>query len=208
MARMRLPEDHQEPRELTRKGALLRGAGAIAGLSVGAQVMAATGADTAFAAGVREAVSRVHKPGYGPLVQHTGEMSLPAGFHVTAFGAAGSPMSDGILTPTCHDGTTCVGAGTHRVRLLRNHEGYDLGRSLGPSKAYDRVAQGGVTTSLFDTRLGVLVESALVLNGTDNNCNGGPTRGAAGSPARSRRSAPARGTRRSTATCSGAVPEP
>ena len=175
MARMRLPEDHQEPHELTRKGALLRGAGAIAGLSVGAQVMAATGAETALAAGVREAASRVHKPGYGPLVHHTGEMSLPAGFHVTAFGAAGSPMSDGILTPTCHDGTTCVGAGAHRVRLLRNHEGYDIGRSLGPAKAYDRVAQGGVTTSLFDTRLGVLVESALVLNGTDNNCNGGPT---------------------------------
>jgi hypothetical protein len=54
MARVRLPEDHQEPNEVTRRGALLRGAGAIAGLSVGAQVMAATGADTALAAGVGE----------------------------------------------------------------------------------------------------------------------------------------------------------
>ncbi len=176
MARMRLPDDHLEtPTGMTRRRALHRGAELIAGLGVGSQVMAATGADTALASQVRDAAGRVHKPGYGPLVQHTGEMSLPKGFHVTSFGAAGSPMSDGLPTPPCHDGTTCVGAGHGRFRLLRNHEGYDLGRSLGPRKAYDRVAQGGVTTSLFDTRLGVLVESALVLNGTDNNCNGGPT---------------------------------
>ena len=176
MARMRLPDDHTESAPtVTRRVALRRGAELIAGLSVGAQVMAATGADTAFAASVRRAAGRVHKPGYGPLVQHTGEMSIPAGFHVTSFGVAGTPMSDGLRTPNFHDGTTCVGAGRSHVRLLRNHEGYDPGKALGPRGAYDRVAQGGVTTSLFDTRSGKLLESALVLNGTDNNCNGGPT---------------------------------
>lgn len=160
---------------LTRRVALRRGAELIAGLGVGAQVMAATGSDAAFAASVRRAAAHVAKPGYGPLVQHTGTMSIPAGFHVTSFGAAGTPMSDGLRTPNFHDGTTCIGAGHGRVRLIRNHEGFDPGKALGPHKAYDRVAQGGVTTSLFDTRTGKLESSALVLNGTDDNCNGGPT---------------------------------
>ena len=176
MARTRLPADHPAAENtITRKVALQRGAGLIAGLSVGAQVMAATGAETALAGRVRKAAEIVAKPGYGPLVQHTGEMSLPAGFHVSSFGHAWSPMSDGLPTPRFHDGTTCVGAGNGRVRLLRNHEGFDPGKALGPHNAYDRVAQGGVTNSLFDTRSGKLVECALVLNGTDNNCNGGPT---------------------------------
>src|SRR5215813_3642267 len=100
MARMRLPEDHTESAPtLTRRDALQRGAGLIAGLGVGAQVMAATGADTALAAQVRRAASLVAKPGYGPLVQHTGEMSIPRGFHVTSFGVAGTRMSDGLPTP-------------------------------------------------------------------------------------------------------------
>ena len=69
MARTRLPADHPEAENtITRRVALRRGAELIAGLSVGAQVMAATGADTAFAASVRRAAGRVHKPGYGPLV--------------------------------------------------------------------------------------------------------------------------------------------
>ena len=37
------------------------------------------------------------------------------------------------------------------------------------------MAQGGVTVSHFDTGSGKLLDSALVLNGTDNNCNGGAT---------------------------------
>lgn len=176
MARMRIPVDHHEALPgMTRRVALRRSAELIAGLSVGAQVMAATGADTAFAGQVRDAARRVHKPGYGPLVKHTGEMSLPADFHVRSFGVAGSRMSDGLPTPRFHDGTTCFGVGDGRVRLLRNHEGYDPGHALGKRNAYDRVAQGGVTTSLFDTHSGRLVSSSLVLNGTDNNCNGGPT---------------------------------
>ncbi|HEX4308242.1 MAG TPA: alkaline phosphatase PhoX, partial [Solirubrobacterales bacterium] len=41
--------------------------------------------------------------------------------------------------------------------------------------AYDRVARGGVTSSLFDTDKGKLLESGIVLNGTHENCNGGHT---------------------------------
>jgi secreted PhoX family phosphatase len=102
-------------------------------------------------------------------------MSLPAGFRVVPFGAAGTPMSDGNPTPGFHDGSTVVSTGADRVTLVRNHEGYDPGRSIGTVDAYDRVAQGGVTASYFDTRSGTLLGSAVILNGTDNNCNGGRT---------------------------------
>ena len=37
-------------------------------------------------------------------------------------------MSDGLPTPPFHDGTTAFGAGHGRVRLIRNHEGYDPGQ--------------------------------------------------------------------------------
>ena len=136
MAGVRLPEDHQEPNEVTRKTALLRGAGRSPASRVGAQVMAATGADTALR---RRACARP-PPRVAQARLRPARATTPArcrcrpGFHVTAFGAAGSPMSRRASTPTCHDGTTCVGAGNGRVRLIRNHEGYDLGRSLRPGQ--------------------------------------------------------------------------
>jgi secreted PhoX family phosphatase len=131
--------------------------------------------DPAGAAPFRRFARQVTKPGYGPLSVRTGELSVPAGFTVIGFGAAGTPMSDGLKTPMRHAGTLAVDAGGGRVHLIRNHEGFDPGKALGKKNAYDRVAQGGVTTSLFDTTSGTLLGSSLVLNGTDNNCNGGRT---------------------------------
>lgn len=161
----------------TRREALRGGARLVAGASIGAQVMAATGADTALARTMRDVAARAAgKPGYGPLIADPAAgFSLPAGFRVVRFGAAGTPMSDGNKTPNFHDGTTAADAGNGRVALIRNHEGSDPGKALGKVKAYDRVAQGGVTTSLFDTTTGTLLGSSLILNGTDNNCNGGQT---------------------------------
>ncbi|HEY6890714.1 MAG TPA: alkaline phosphatase PhoX [Solirubrobacter sp.] len=173
MAQIRLPA--QEP-HVTRREALRRGAAFVAGASVGAQVLAATGAPGALAETTRAVARRAtDKPGYGPLTQHTGEFSLPAGFTVFSFGAAGTPMSDGLATPRFHDGTAAVDGGSGRVTLIRNHEGSDPGKAIGPANAYDRVAQGGVTTSLWDPATGQLLGSSLILNGTDNNCNGGTT---------------------------------
>jgi secreted PhoX family phosphatase len=170
------PQDDERELRLNRRDALRGAAKAVAGASVAAQVLAATGAPGAFASSFRRtAAAAADKPGYGPLVVHTGEMSLPAGFHAVSFGVAGTPMSDGNTTPNYHDGTTVVSAGGSRVTVMRNQEGFDPGRALGKHKAYDRVAQGGVTTSLFDTASGRLLGSSLVLNGTDNNCNGGRT---------------------------------
>jgi uncharacterized protein len=160
----------------TRRQAIQDGARLVAGTSIGLQVMAATGADQAAAKGLRSLATRAaDKPGYGPLVQSIGDLSLPAGFRAVSFGAAGTPMSDGLKTPNFHDGSAAVDGGGGRIRLIRNQEGYDPGHALGKRRAYDRVAQGGVTTSLFDTASGQLVGSSLILNGTDNNCNGGVT---------------------------------
>jgi len=108
------------------------------------------------------------------------ELSLPRGFSYTTFGRAGTPMSDGLPTPGCHDGQALFRTGKRsELRLLRNHE-IDLDipgttkQAIGRTRAYDRAAPGGVTSSLWSSRSG-LVESALVLNGTLSNCSGSPT---------------------------------
>jgi uncharacterized protein len=116
------------------------------------------------------------KPGYGPLQFQPGKpLALPKGFRYVRFGHAGTRMSDGLPTPTCHDGTGYFAAPGGTVRIVRNQEGFQNGRALGRRNAYDRHAQGGVTVSHFEPRSGRLLRSALVLNGTDNNCNGGAT---------------------------------
>ncbi len=160
----------------TRRAAIRDAAKLVVGAGAATQIMAATGANSAVAQTVREAARRVSKPGYGPLVQHTGEMSLPAGFTAIPFGEAFSRMDDGFRTPPCHDGTGTFHIGNGVVRLIRNHEGYGHGKARGGKfRAYDRVAKGGVTSLAFDTKSGKLLSSHLVLNGTDNNCNGGVT---------------------------------
>jgi secreted PhoX family phosphatase len=89
-------------------------------------------------------------------------------------------MSDGLLTPGCHDGQAVFDAGRGRVRIIRNHE-IDLDipgagqRALGPRNAYDRAGPAGCTSSLYDIGSGKLLESFLVLNGTLSNCSGAPT---------------------------------
>jgi uncharacterized protein len=181
MAQMRIPSDdvaaeqaESEARSFTRRQAIRDGAVLVAGAGMGAQIMAATGADTAVAQTLRSVARGSGKGGYGPL-QSVGPMSLPKGFTAIPFGKAGTKMSDGLRQPPQHDGSTAFADGASRIRLIRNQERASVGKAAGKRNAYDRVAQGGVTTSLFDTKKGKLVGSALVLNGTDNNCNGGPT---------------------------------
>lgn len=175
MANVRNPEGspHSEA-GLTRRETLANGAKLVIGAGIGAQIMAATGAETAIAKQVRSIARAAGKPGYGPLVD-AGPMLLPKGFDVFAFGKADSKMSDGLKTPRCHDGSAVFNAGKGRLSLIRNQELAGLGNSIGNKNAYDRNAKGGVTTTLFDPKTGRLVGSSLVLNGTDNNCNGGRT---------------------------------
>ncbi len=158
---------------LTRRQAIQRGIAAAAGLSVAETLLAYTGANEALASASKLFAA---KPGYGPLQFGPGNaLALPKGFRYLRFGRAGSRMSDGLPTPTCHDGTGYFRGRGNTVWIVRNQEGFHPGRAHGPRRAYDRVAQGGVTVSHFNGAGGKLLGSALVLNGTDNNCNGGVT---------------------------------
>ena len=86
-------------------------------------------------------------PGAG-LVKAGPELALPPGFSYHTFGAFGSAMSDGFITPPIHDGMACFDMGNGRLRIVRNHElgeGNDIpaGTVIGdPQTAYDRKAPG------------------------------------------------------------------
>ena len=181
MANVRIPTegplaDAEREDGQTRREALANGAKLVVGAGIGAQIMAATGAETAIADNLRSIASAAaDKPGYGPLVRK-GPMKVPQGFTVVQFGRRGDVMSDGIRTPRAHDGSAAFPTGKRdRVVHLRNHEEAGVGKSIGKRNAYDRIARGGVTASVFDTKNAELVEAGLVLNGTAVNCSGGAT---------------------------------
>jgi secreted PhoX family phosphatase len=122
----------------------------------------------------------VPSPGTG-LVAAGPELALPPGFTYRTFGAFGSAMSDGFITPPIHDGMAAFASGGGTIRLVRNHE---LGESndipggtvIGvPRTAYDRRAPGGTTTLVVDAVTADLLDSFISLNGTDSNCGGMPT---------------------------------
>ena len=166
---------------MTRRAALSNGAKIVAGASIGAQMMAATGADAPFAQALRQAAETVRKPGYGKLRNHfEGIMSVPNGFHVTRFGAAGTKMSDGLPTPNFHDGTDDL-----RRRASTGSACCATRRATGIATTTRRSAPTTPTTARragrrddhrsSTRRRASSSSSALVLNGTDNNCNGGTT---------------------------------
>ncbi len=157
---------------ITRRQALKQGLAGVASLTAAERLLAHGGANEALAS-LRPTSGR---PGYGPLqYQGAKAFALPKGFRYVRFGRAGSRMSDGLPTPPCHDGTGYFKGRGDTLWIARNQEGFHPGSAAGPKDAYDRVAQGGVTVSHFDTGKGRLLGSALVLNGTDNNCSGGAT---------------------------------
>lgn len=111
--------------------------------------------------------------GYGPLVD-LGDMRLPQGFRYVAFGRAGTPMSDGLPTPSAHDGMGVFALGGARLAIVRNHELEDPGSALS-FPAYDPVAAGGCTTTIWDPSTETVLHSFVSLAGTAANCAGGPT---------------------------------
>lgn len=160
----------------SRRDVIRGGARYVAGASVAAHILAATGAGDAFARDLRGVAARAGKKGYGPLVRTGGDMSLPKGFRAVAFDPLGTVMSDGNKLPGNHDGSACVSAGVAgQAAIFRNHEEETISKAMAPKGAYDRSAPGGVTKAIFDTTKGVHVASAVVLSGTANNCNGGLT---------------------------------
>ncbi|CAN5290244.1 DUF839 domain-containing protein [soil metagenome] len=151
----------------------------LAGLGL-AGAFAGCAKDTAPAAAPVTTTGAGATEGWGALAKAGDELALPTGFSYVTFGAAGTPMSDGLPTPGCHDGQALFAADNGRLRLIRNHE-LDLGipgvtqKSLVARNAYDRAAPAGCTSSLYDPRSGKLEESFLVLNGTLSNCSGAAT---------------------------------
>lgn len=112
------------------------------------------------------------------LVKAGPELALPPGFSYHTFGAFGSAMGDGFITPPIHDGMACFDMGNGRLRIVRNHElgdGNDIpaGTVIGdPATAYDRKAPGGTVTLEVDATTGKLIKDWVSLNGTDTNCAG------------------------------------
>lgn len=118
-------------------------------------------------------------PDYGPLHpvkdQTTGLelISLPKGFEYLTHGWTGSIMSDGLPTPSMHDGMAAFRDGD-LVRIVRNYE-KGVGAAF-DSPAYDPLeGAGGTTTLVFDPDAGEFTESWASLAGTVRNCAGGPT---------------------------------
>lgn len=115
------------------------------------------------------------------LVQAGPELALPPGFSYHTFGAFGSAMSDGFITPPIHDGMAAFDMGGGKLRIVRNHElgeGNDIpaGSVIGdPATAYDRRAPGGTVTLEIDADTAELLGDWVSLNGTDTNCAGIPT---------------------------------
>jgi uncharacterized protein len=152
-------------------GALGTGAGlALAG------PFAALGARTAGAAPARMPTG----VGYGPLApaidQTTGLelLLLPQGFEYMSFGWTNDVMSDGVRTPSNHDGMAAFRDGDI-VRLVRNHE-RGTGTPFATADAtYDSRASGGTTNLVFDPDAGEFLDNYASLSGTIRNCAGGPT---------------------------------
>jgi len=121
--------------------------------------------------------------GYGPLGPTadivTGEvlLDLPQGFFYRSFGRTGEIMSDGVPTPSSHDGMAAFDVGNRGlVRLVRNHEIRGGGAFGDTSRAYDPKAGGGTTTLEFGPHpASPPLGSWVSLNGTNVNCAGGLT---------------------------------
>lgn len=123
--------------------------------------------------------------GYGPLqpkaARNTAEtlLALPEGFEYNVLGKAGAKMSDGHLTPLLHDGMAAFKI-NGELRLVRNHEvnngvGKEGAAFGNAATVYDPKAAGGTTTLIIDPKTREIIKDFVSLNGTLQNCAGGPT---------------------------------
>ena len=137
--------------------------------------------DLAAGAAMLKRSTRTATPRGSGLVQAGPELALPPGFSYHTFGAFGSAMSDGFITPPIHDGMAAFDVGGGKLRIVRNHElgeGNDIppGTVIGdPATAWDKRAPGGTTTIEVDATTAEYLGSWISLNGTDTNCAGMPT---------------------------------
>ena len=102
---------------------------------------------------------------------------LPEGFRYISYGWTKDPMSDGLSTPSEHDGMGVVSEKDGVVTLVRNHEISTDGDAWTSKNGqpFDSRARAGCTTLKFDTNAGQWLESFATLGGTSRNCAGGVT---------------------------------
>ena len=104
------------------------------------------------------------------------------GLSYHTFGAFGSAMTDGFITPPIHDGMGCFDAGdgtlahsfatTSWARATTFPPAPSLARSR---TAWDPKAPGGTVTLVVDATTAEYQSSWISLNGTDTNCAGTAT---------------------------------
>lgn len=117
---------------------------------------------------------------YGPLLPRPDlrdgqrRLRLPIGFKYRSFDFTGDTLTDGTTIPGRHDGMAAFPGPARFNTLVRNHEvNGPVGAFGDPSLAYDAAAGGGTTTVVVDD-VGFVKRSGVSLNGTQNNCAGGP----------------------------------
>ncbi|GGD77641.1 alkaline phosphatase PhoX [Lacimicrobium alkaliphilum] len=144
-------------------------------------------ASAAFAAMSNRAVaaSLPYSDSYGPLLPTADKatglelLALPEGFEYTTFGWTGQIQSDGLPTPTDHDGMAVVGAKGNVISIVRNHElSEGEGHKSSPRGGrgvYNPAQYGGTTNLMFDVVKGTFLSSYNSLGGTIRNCAGGAT---------------------------------
>lgn len=176
----------------TSRRTLLKGGSAAIAAAFGAPI-AALASRAAEAACQAAPASSLSVSPYGPIAPvndlSTGLpiLQLPPGFSYKTYGWRGDLMSDGLVTPSAHDGMGVararkVGRSTEIV-LVRNHEQSTGSASsiIGAGRAdvakHDTGATGtsyqlGGTTNIV-WRDGEFVESYASFGGTNRNCAGG-----------------------------------
>ncbi|EAP98287.1 hypothetical protein JNB_15023 [Janibacter sp. HTCC2649] len=104
-------------------------------------------------------------------------LHLPEGFSYRSFHDTETPITldDGTVLPGRHDGMAAFAGPDGNVTLIRNHEVAGTGAAFGPQGAwtYDPGAKGGCThIDVSDD--GQVANAFTAINGTANNCSGGP----------------------------------
>jgi secreted PhoX family phosphatase len=147
-----------------------------------------------------ELAAPLEELGFGPLIDAgAGLLDLPKGFSYRVIQRDGVEMADGHSMPPQPDGMACFAGADGRWILLRNHElgdrffldryGFSTSmyqNGIPPLPNVDPSCYGGVSRVVLDPAVlttelrasrGVMsravVDSRMVLAGTDSNCSGG-----------------------------------